>query len=568
MTLLVAQALDEAAQACAEFGFTRTGERSWTGSFPLGGTIVPATLELPKRFPAALPIVRVTRDALPRRVPHVGRDGKICLAPSGVRLDIERPGEIVRAAVERSKRVLADGLTDSADVELQREFQAYWPRQGGDVGSICNAAGPSREVIWRTLESRARFGTLEAVVADDPRQFREWAGRVGVRGVHCERALFVRLEQALPAPEFDDPMRVGEFIRKIRCRAPDASVFNSYLVKAQAKSLNVLLSMPDTSGESRIVVGLEFPLRPIPAMRRRPSQLIARVLQGHGPARGFAVRRLDADFLLARVGLPTDLAKKTVTLVGCGAVGSACAFQLLASGVGRVRLIDPELLEEANVHRHAAGIRFVGRSKVEALQLMLGEHFPHAIVEPIREPIESVLERTPEAITGSDLIIIAVGDETLELDLTKALPRDLPRVHVWLEAYGLGGHVLEVPAPKAHGCYYCLFGRSHDDVFTNEALFAADRQVFDKSLAGCAGTFTPYGAADATRAACEAQRAALRVLAGNSSNTLTSWMEDLEDFLGRGFKVSARASGFKPGERQSTTRFARPGCPGCKDERA
>ena len=54
-------------------------------------------------------------------------------------------------------------------------------------------------------------------------------------------------------------------------------------------------------------------------------------------------------------------------VAGCGSVGSYVAEQLARSGVGAIALLDPEVVEAANLSRTAYEVRDLGQPKVEAL---------------------------------------------------------------------------------------------------------------------------------------------------------------------------------------------------------
>ena len=61
------------------------------------------------------------------------------------------------------------------------------------------------------------------------------------------------------------------------------------------------------------------------------------------------------------------LAEKHVVIAGCGSVGGPIAQQLAMAGVGRLTLVDPELLSWSNIGRHPLGSKFVGLPKSTAL---------------------------------------------------------------------------------------------------------------------------------------------------------------------------------------------------------
>jgi molybdopterin/thiamine biosynthesis adenylyltransferase len=86
---------------------------------------------------------------------------------------------------------------------------------------------------------------------------------------------------------------------------------------------------------------------------------------------------------------PTEraaLVRETVSVIGCGSVGSAVADMLVRTGLGRIVLVDPETLAIENVGRHILTARDVGLPKAVALAARLREINPELSVESRVEP--------------------------------------------------------------------------------------------------------------------------------------------------------------------------------------
>jgi tRNA A37 threonylcarbamoyladenosine dehydratase len=56
-----------------------------------------------------------------------------------------------------------------------------------------------------------------------------------------------------------------------------------------------------------------------------------------------------------------QLGGKSVAIVGLGSGGGFVALALAMSGVGRFILVDDDTLEPANIVRHVADLRYVGK---------------------------------------------------------------------------------------------------------------------------------------------------------------------------------------------------------------
>jgi molybdopterin/thiamine biosynthesis adenylyltransferase len=259
-----------------------------------------------------------------------------------------------------------------------------------------------------------------------------------------------------------------------------------------------------------------------------------------------------------------------VTLVGVGSVGSEVAAHLAALGVRRLRLIDPDEVEAANVHRHALGVAHLGLKKAEALAQELARRFPHLDIGAVAGRAEDVLAGDPALFSGADLVVLAAGEETIERRLATLLDGGPPLLHTWVEPLGIAGHALAHGAlgvdGRSAGCYECLFDVREGLGLVNRAALTAPGQEIRRSLAGCAGTFSPFSALAARRTALEAAELAGGVLAGElPESTLVTWRGDRTEFEAAGLRLSARARTIGPGERRSLSgrEFARAGCAVC-----
>ncbi len=577
MTAPLVVALQEArssgrSQASAElarlgFRFTDAG---WIGSLSDGERRADITIRLPEAFPDALPIITL-RD--PSRYPsyaHVEHDGKLCLAPtSGTLLDDNRPEQIVADAIRRAELVLFPS-EDAHGADLREEFLSYWPEPGSQVMySICPAPVPTGPICVAVL-GRAQLH----LAAPDRKAAELWASRTGKALGRSKPGFAIAMRELFAPPRFAEQTKLADLLRLVDEHAgpPVRAEMQQWLDRVGLPA-HVLLSAPPPKGGQHVEIGVSI---------RQPSGRDANRWQdgfrpGHVPksrqvtwalnttVARLGVQRLDAPFLVERGGGSPALLDKTVTVIGCGAVGAHAAMLLAASGVGALRLIDPETLGPENVHRHALGASDVGQHKVAALKEQLQRRFPHVEVVGEAKEVLSVLAQQPDVVTAEvDAVLVAVGDETVERRLNRLLPPNLNRVHVWLEPLGLGGHLL-VTGLEQPGCYHCLYRLDESDGLVNMASFVAPGQSFQRTLGGCGGTFTPYGAMDAERAAVEAATALTELLLGRTAKPyLQSWLQSSSTLTGAGHRMSALGLGVPPGTSRSNACFVDPGCQTCR----
>ena len=99
--------------------------------------------------------------------------------------------------------------------------------------------------------------------------------------------------------------------------------------------------------------------------------------------------RYSRHLLIPAVGEAGQLRLKnaSVLLVGTGALGSPSALYLAAAGVGRLGLVDPDVVDASNLQRQILhGESWIGKSKLDSAAARLREANPHVRVDlhPVR----------------------------------------------------------------------------------------------------------------------------------------------------------------------------------------
>ena len=97
------------------------------------------------------------------------------------------------------------------------------------------------------------------------------------------------------------------------------------------------------------------------------------------------LRRYDRHILLPNVGVKGQqkLKDSSVLLIGAGGLGSPLALYLAAAGVGRIGIVDFDVVDESNLQRQIIhGTSTVGKSKLASAQERLLDLNPFIKVEP------------------------------------------------------------------------------------------------------------------------------------------------------------------------------------------
>lgn len=148
-----------------------------------------------------------------------------------------------------------------------------------------------------------------------------------------------------------------------------------------------------------------------------------------------------------------QLNKKTVTIIGCGTGGSRDAEYLVKAGVGKIVLIDDDILKTENVLRHACQLDDLGIEKVYAVNDKLLKINPDTVITPLRKHLDVIDSTTDNAIKGSDLVVVATASNE-ELFNEYTFLRGIPAIYSKVYPMGFGGEVIRI-IPGVTPCFEC-----------------------------------------------------------------------------------------------------------------
>ncbi len=160
-------------------------------------------------------------------------------------------------------------------------------------------------------------------------------------------------------------------------------------------------------------------------------------------------------------GVLEHLAQKKVAVIGLGSGGGFVAQGLAMSGVGNFILIDDDDIENKNVVRHVADLRYVGASKVDAVADLIRQRNPKANVMAINGRIEDHIA----ALQGVDLVVVGVDNERSKYPINEKC-RELGLTAVYAGVYerGEGGDAVVIHPTGNGPCYACWALSLREDV--------------------------------------------------------------------------------------------------------
>jgi adenylyltransferase/sulfurtransferase len=174
------------------------------------------------------------------------------------------------------------------------------------------------------------------------------------------------------------------------------------------------------------------------------------------------LERYSRQVMLEEIGYEGQLKLRNskVCVVGVGGLGNPIATRLVAMGIGKIRIVDRDVIELSNLHRQTMFDESdIGQVKVEAAAKKLGKMNPDVEIEAL--PV-SVNDYTAfDIVDGCDVVIDALDSVNARYSLNKAcIAKNIP--FVTGAAVGVSGQAFTI-LPKQSACYHCLFPELDED---------------------------------------------------------------------------------------------------------
>jgi molybdopterin-synthase adenylyltransferase len=174
------------------------------------------------------------------------------------------------------------------------------------------------------------------------------------------------------------------------------------------------------------------------------------------------MQRYSRQLMLEEIGFGgmEKLRSAKVCVVGAGGIGNPVITQLVAMGVGKLRIVDRDVVEVTNLHRqHLYTDEDIGKVKVEAAADRLRKLNPGVEIEPVPT---SVTKFTAESIVkGFDLVIDALDSVDARYALNDAcIKHNIPLIYAG--AIGVTGSISTI-LPNNSACLRCMFPELNEE---------------------------------------------------------------------------------------------------------
>lgn len=174
------------------------------------------------------------------------------------------------------------------------------------------------------------------------------------------------------------------------------------------------------------------------------------------------LQRYSRQIMLDEIGFVglEKLRKAKVCVVGVGGIGNPVVTQLTAMGIGKLKIVDRDIIEISNLHRqHLYTENDIGRVKVEAAKERLEKINSSVEIEALPN---SVTKYTAESIVdGFDIVVDALDSIDARYALNDAcIKLNIPLIYAG--ALGMLGSVCTI-IPNKTACLRCIFPALAED---------------------------------------------------------------------------------------------------------
>ncbi|MBC7871417.1 MAG: molybdopterin-synthase adenylyltransferase MoeB [Chitinophagaceae bacterium] len=180
------------------------------------------------------------------------------------------------------------------------------------------------------------------------------------------------------------------------------------------------------------------------------------LIHTHGELSNDEVRRYSRHVIMPEVGIDGQrkLKAASVLLIGTGGLGSPTALYLAAAGIGRIGLVDYDVVDESNLQRQVIhGQSTVGQLKIDSAEARIKDINPYIQVDKYNVPLTS--DNALELFAPYDVIIDGTDNFPTRYLVNDACVK-LGKPNVYGSIFRFEGQ-LSVFYAKEGPCYRCMF---------------------------------------------------------------------------------------------------------------
>ncbi|MFR9146717.1 MAG: ThiF family adenylyltransferase [Mediterraneibacter sp.] len=476
-------------------------------------------------------------------MPHIEKDGKLCLFDlEGVLIEPNLSG-IITQCVERAINILYSGLYENTDEEFVREFSSYWSYLPNLINMKISIPTRKESQILKYLWKVPKRKKQE--------KYSQYVQRCKNTCIYAGTSTYFQMQRlkgqqknslfcyiqatnfVIP-PDFREPLSINYCNKLLSMMYPLKRTSD---VKKGCKSQLLIFDIIQPNGaETCIAIFLKKGRLALTGDGR--FEILTD--KGNSVFPVYTVRE-DKAFIIKRTD-GNQYNNKKILLIGCGSIGSYMCNELVKAGIENITVVDTDLLKAENIYRHFLGMEYVGQYKADALCRYFSKNIPNINMKAIDGDIRELIREEEIDLPEYDLIISAIGNHNINRWIDNEIRNrkiDTAVIYEWNEPLDIGCHVAVISGGNSE-CYECFFKRNEmtGNLYDAVAYTAPDQRV-SRNLSGCGGSYIPYGSSVSLKTVGVGMDLVRRVLDNRcDDNYLISVKGEGYYFIQAGLKVS------------------------------
>lgn len=413
----------------------------------VGGKLVELSILIDDSFPYALPFLKINNleifDCYKQKYgiypPHITPNGSICIADrEEVVPNFKNPNGVLGYSINCAALVIVDGYNEINTNEFIDEFNvhlgniAYTNNSNNKKIYLLEEFKEMENVADRLFLSSNKYSTLYGFNLSSCKELNElnFQIRSSLRNINTkfeldidtERVLYLHLKTPLnfPLPKTNDDM--FSFLRDYNNEV--LKRYYEYLKWKEDKDAIVIFSMDDSKDEKVFFATKHRK----PLIKGKNSKYGYRFSYNkNDPLTYKSIYRLDQNKIESRIQGFT-IFDKSISIVGCGSVGSILAEGLLDIGIKDFYLIDDEYLESENIIRHIGDMNDLKLQKTTVVQKHLLNKKPYINVKTFHCDIHTILncpELYKEVLNNREIIFLSTGNKSVNNRILNMINNDV-----------------------------------------------------------------------------------------------------------------------------------------------
>ncbi|PNH93289.1 ThiF family adenylyltransferase [Vibrio diazotrophicus] len=519
------------------------GEQAWIMStcIQYEGKDLSFILKATSNYPYQTPNIYTYPALETLKYPHVETNGKLCVWPETKQFDPTCRyyfQQLLKDAHQLVTDILSGGLTE----DFTKGFNSYWNinvDQQYAIQSLCDATDPRSREVYTYCANRTY------IFADDKEKLKKYLIntriKVNVKDKDLQQTFLMRVDTPWHPQNY--PKKVENIFTHLSADVGEQEaarfIYQAITNDYSASPCLLIVNTPNGLTACGLIMEVNDSDKRVCKQRKALEGVGRGFRKGtmnalkdfmprakHKSVRQLRGQRIDPSWVLGRDCNPDicELKNATVALIGLGSIGSHLLPLLVRSGVRNFVLIDPDIVEAANVGRQWYSINQIGTPKVSACNSELINQFPWVSCKTYSVSwLQS--QQAISDFENADLIISATGSWQSDCALGQLSEQDElpPILWAFTESYGAATHAFYDPTG----------GFELANLFDKTGGFLNSVASFNhetlKELPSCGGYFQSYGMGELSQGHSMIGKLALNALLGRLSNdqsTYYIWVGD------------------------------------------